>query len=77
MSKNLVKIGVAVLTTVLALVVLWQFRTIVAYVLISLILAATIRPLFSRLSGRKVLFRLVWILLIHNYFGWSWFCFSF
>jgi putative permease len=63
MSKNLVKIGVAVLTTVLALVVLWQFRTIVAYVLISLILAATIRPLFSRLSGRKVLFRLVWIFL--------------
>jgi len=63
MSKNLVKIGVAVLTTVLALVVLWQFRTIVAYVLISLILAATIRPLFSRLSGRKVLFHLVWIFL--------------
>jgi len=63
MSKNLVKIGIAVLTTVLALVVLWQFRTIVAYVLISLILAATIRPLFNRLSGRKVLFRLVWIFL--------------
>ena len=63
MSKNLVKIGVAVLTTVLALVVLWQFRTIVAYVLISLILAATIRPLFSRLAGRRVIFRLVWISL--------------
>ena len=63
MSKNLVKIGIAVLTTVLALVVFWQFRTIVAYVLISLILAATIRPLFSRLSGRNVLFRLVWILI--------------
>lgn len=62
MSKNLVKIGVAVLTTVLAIVVLWQFRTIVAYLLVSLILAATIRPLFSRLSGRKVIFRLVWIL---------------
>jgi len=41
--------------------VLWQFRTIVAYVLVSLMLAATIRPLFSRLAGRSLIRRMVWI----------------
>ncbi len=61
MSKNLVRIGVAVLTTLLAILVLWQFRTIVAYVLISLMLAATIRPLFSRLAGRSFIQRVAWI----------------
>ncbi len=63
MSKNLVKIGIAVLTTVLAIVVFWQFRTIVAYVLVSLMLAATIRPLFSRLARMKLLLRLFWFLV--------------
>lgn len=63
MTKNLVRIGVAVLTTVLVILVLWQFRTTVSYILFSLILAATIRPLFSRLSGRGVIFRLAWILV--------------
>ena len=61
MSKNLIRIGVAVLTTLLAILVLWQFRTIVAYVLVSLMLAATIRPLFSRLAGRSLIRRMVWI----------------
>ncbi len=61
MTKNLVRIGVAVLTTILSILVVWQFRTTVIYILISLILAATIRPLFSRLSGRGVIFRLIWI----------------
>ncbi len=63
MNKNLIKITFAVLTTVLAIVVLWQFRTIIAYLLISLLLAATIRPLFSRLTGRRVIVRLIWILV--------------
>ena len=61
MSKNLVRISVAVLTTFLVLLVLWQFRTVVAYVLISLMLAASIRPLFSRLAGKRLVVRLVWI----------------
>jgi predicted PurR-regulated permease PerM len=61
MSKNLVRISVAVLTTALVLLVLWQFRTVVAYVLLSLILAATIRPLFSRLAGKRLIVRLIWI----------------
>ncbi len=61
MSKNLVRIGVAVLTTLLSIYVLWQFRTVVAYVLISLMLAASIRPMFSRLAGRSLIQRLAWI----------------
>lgn len=58
MSKNLVRIGIAVLTTLLVLWVLWQFRTVVIYVLISLMLAATIRPLFNRLVGKRLIVRL-------------------
>jgi len=63
MTKKLVVIGMAVMTTLLALVVLWQFRTIVVYVLISLALAAALRPLFTRLAGRGLAVRVAWILL--------------
>ncbi len=52
----------AVMTTLLALVVLWQFRIVVVYVLISLALAAALRPLVSRLVGRGVVVRVAWIL---------------
>ena len=55
MMKQLVKIGTAVMTTLLALVVLWQFRIVVLYVLISLMLAAALRPLANRLVGRGFL----------------------
>ncbi len=63
MTKQLVRIGLGVMVTLLALVVLWQFRNVVIYVLISLILAATLRPLVNRLVGRGKLVRLAWILL--------------
>lgn len=63
MSKNLLRIGIAVLTTLLVLLALWQFRGIVMYVLISLMLSATIRPLFKRLEGRRLILRLAWILI--------------
>jgi putative permease len=63
MIKQLVRFGTAVMTTLLALVVLWQFRTVVVYVLISLTLAAALRPLVSRLSRRRLLVRAAWILL--------------
>jgi predicted PurR-regulated permease PerM len=63
MMKKLVMVGAAVLTTVLALVVVWQFRIVVINVLISLALAATVRPLFSRLAGRALAVRVVWILV--------------
>ena len=63
MTKQLVRIGAAVMTTLLALVMLWQFRTVVVYVLISLTLAATLRPLVNRLVGRSLVIRVAWILL--------------
>jgi predicted PurR-regulated permease PerM len=63
MIKNLVKIGVAVLTTLLVLLALWQFRNVVVYVLISLMLSATIRPLFKRLEGRRLISRIGWIII--------------
>jgi predicted PurR-regulated permease PerM len=63
MTKQLVRFGAAVMTTVLALVVLWQFRIVVVYVLISLTVAAALRPLVNRLVGRGLVVRLAWILL--------------
>ena len=63
MTKQLVWFGMAVMTTLLALVVLWQFRIVVVYVLISLTLAAALRPLVNRLVGRGFVVRLAWILL--------------
>ena len=63
MTKQLVKSGVAVMATLLALFVFWQFRVVVGYVLISLTLAATLRPLVNRLVGRRLLARIAWILL--------------
>ena len=63
MTKQLVGFGLAVMTTLLALVVLWQFRIVVVYVLISLMLAAALRPLVQRLVGRGFVVRLAWILL--------------
>jgi putative permease len=63
MTKQLVVIGTAVMTTLLALVVLWQFRIVVIYVLISLALAATVRPIARSGSRRSFVTRLLLILL--------------
>ncbi len=63
MMKKMAVIGAAVMTTLLALVVLWQFRIAVVYVLISLTLAAALRPLVNRLVGRGFVVRVAWILL--------------
>lgn len=62
MHKSVARIGLAVLTTLLVLLVIWQFRIVIGYVFISLMLAATIRPLFGHLAGRKVMARILWIL---------------
>jgi predicted PurR-regulated permease PerM len=53
MTKQILIIATAVMTTLLALVALWQFRIVVIYVLISLALAATVRPLAKIRSGSK------------------------
>ena len=63
MTKQLVVFGTAVMTTLLALVVLWQFRIVVVYVLISLALTAALRPLVNRLVRQAFVVRVVWILL--------------
>ena len=63
MTKQIVRFGAAVMTTLLGLVVLWQFRVVVIYVLISLMLAAALRPLAQRLVGRGLVVRIVWVVL--------------
>ncbi len=63
MTKQILVIGTAVMTTLLALVALWQFRSVVIYVLISLVLAATVRPIAHSNSRRKFVTRLLLILL--------------
>jgi predicted PurR-regulated permease PerM len=63
MTKKLLVFGAAIMTTLLALAVLWQFRIAIVYVLISLTLAAALRPLVKRLIGRSFLVRMAWILL--------------
>ena len=63
MTKKLVVFGTAVMTTLLALVLLREFRVVVFYLLISLTLAATVRPLFTRLVQPGFLVRMSWILL--------------
>jgi predicted PurR-regulated permease PerM len=63
MTKQLVRFAAAVMTTLLALYMLWQFRIVVIYVLISLMLAASMRPLVTRLMGKRFLVRLAWIML--------------
>ena len=63
MTKQLVIIGTAVMTTLLALVALWQFRIVVVYVLISLALAATVRPFVRSESRRNPVTRVLLILV--------------
>jgi putative permease len=63
MTKQVVVIGTAAMTTLLATVVLWQFRIVIIYVLISLALAATVRPLVRIESRRSFVARLPLILL--------------
>ena len=63
MTRRLAIIGAAVMTTLLALLVLWQFRIVVVYALIALTLAAALRPLMQRLVGRSWVARAAWLLL--------------
>ena len=62
MTRQLIKLAVAIMTTLLALIVLWQFRIIIIYVLVSLMLAASLRPLVNRLAKRSFVVRMAWIL---------------
>jgi len=66
MTKQLVVIGTAVMTTLLALIVIWQFHVVVIYVLISLALAATVRPFVTRwtMYGRAARIALILLFLV-------------
>ena len=66
MTKQIVWMGMAVMTTLLALLLLWQFRLVVVYVLLSLVLAAALRPLFKRPAGQRLAVRLA---LLSFYLG--------
>lgn len=63
MTKQVVRFGAAVMAALLALVALWQFHVVVAYALISLLLAAVLRPLISHLAGHGRAVCAAWILL--------------
>lgn len=63
MTKQLVWFGTAVMTTLLALVMLWAFRMVVIYVLVSLALAAALRPVVKGWVRRGLAMRLGLILL--------------
>ena len=69
MTRRIAMIGAAVLTTALVVVLMWQFRIVFAYVLISLMLAAALRPLVIRLTGKKIIFKILWILLYVSVFA--------
>lgn len=63
MTKQLVVFAAAVMTTLLALAALWQFRIVVIYIVISLALAATVRPLVMDWKRRSLVMRLILIVL--------------
>jgi len=63
MTKQLIRFSTAVMGTLLALLVLWQFRSVLVYVFISLTLAAALRPLVNRLTKPGWVARMVWILV--------------
>ncbi|MBI5353832.1 MAG: AI-2E family transporter [Chloroflexi bacterium] len=63
MTKQLVIYGTAVMTALLALLALWQFRIVVVYVLISLALAATVRPFITHWSSSGWMKRLLLVVI--------------
>ena len=63
MTKQLVGIAAAVMTTFLVLALLWQFQIVVVYLIISLVVAAVLRPLVRRLAGQRLVTSVAWVLL--------------
>lgn len=63
MTRQLIRVGTAIMTTLLALAVLWQLRIVLVYVLISLTLAATLRPAAKYLVRQSGLARPAWTMV--------------
>jgi putative permease len=71
MTKRIMVIAAGIMTALLALAALWQFRVVVIYVLISLVLAATFRPIEKDESRQNFRTRLV--LVARYVFGFIFF----
>jgi len=63
MTKQLVRFGMAVMTTLLALVILWQFRTVAVYLVASFALAIAVRPVVKHWGKQDLAMRVGLILL--------------
>lgn len=72
MTKKLIWFSVAVMSTLLGLGLLWQFRTVVVIVLVSLALAAAVRPFAQRWAQQVFIVRLaltfLFVLVLGSFF---------
>ena len=62
MTKRVLVIALGIMTTLLGLVALWQFRVVLVYVLLSLVIAATFRPI-SKSETRQSLRTRIFLVL--------------
>jgi len=62
MTKRILVIATAIMTTMLALVALWQFRIVLVYLLLSLVIAATFRPISKSESRDDLRTRILLVL---------------
>jgi putative permease len=62
MTKRVFIIALGVMTTLLGLVAVWQFRMVLVYVLLSLVIAATFRPISRSESRHNLRTRLILVL---------------
>jgi putative permease len=62
MTKRVLVIALGIMTTLLGLVALWQFRVVLVYVLLSLVIAATFRPISKSESRQNLKTRLLLVL---------------
>ncbi len=63
MSRKIIRFVFAIMVTLLVLAIFWQFRVAIIYVLISLTLAAVVRPLSTRLAGKRIVWKILWIVV--------------
>jgi len=62
MTKRVLVIALGIMTTLLGLVIFWQFRVVLIYVLLSLVIAATFRPVSKSESRQSWKTRLLVVL---------------
>ncbi len=68
MSRKIVRLVLAIMATLLGLVIFWQFRVAIIYVFVSLTLASVVRPLSTRLIGKKLIWRILWPVIYSVFF---------